>query len=209
MTGFGLQSAPFLTLPVRFLIDTLSMKCPITLSILSMISVLATNSCVIANHLSNGVYAIRSQQGFYLVDNKSIPGELVTFSRESAASSSPVAQWTVVQSKASNPNLFSIQNRQSNLYLSLDHSSDNRRNPYTNDEPIRMQREYQDWYLDTTTTPGYYDIESPVMGHQEKSYAIKSPDKSDVEQGEERGLSLKAVDELPPAHRGWLFEAIQ
>ncbi|KAG0289844.1 hypothetical protein BGZ96_006680 [Linnemannia gamsii] len=190
------------------LISSLKMKCPITLSILSTISVLATHSCVTAIHLFEGVYAIRSQQGFYLVDSKSTLGELANLSRESGASSSPAAQWTVVRSKASNPNLFSIQNRQSNLYLSLDHSSDNIRNPYTNDEPIRMQKEYQDWYLDTTMTPGYYDIESPVMGHQEKSYAIKSPE-GDVEQGNERGLSLKAVDELSPTHRGWLFEAVQ
>ncbi|KAG0282546.1 hypothetical protein BGZ97_008943, partial [Linnemannia gamsii] len=156
------------------------------------------HSCIAAGRLSDGVYTIRSQQGFYLVDNKSTPGELVNLRSGSAASSSPTAQWTVVQNKAaSNPNLFSIQNLQSSLYLSLDHSSDTRRNPYTNDEPIRMQKEYQDWYLDTTTDAGYYNIESPVMGHQEKAYAIKSPDEGDVEQGGESGVSLKAVDELP------------
>jgi hypothetical protein len=89
--------------------------------------------------------------------------------------------------------------------LSLDHSMDTRRNPYTNGEPIRMQKEFQDWYLDTTTTAGYYDIESPVMGHQERSYAIKSPESC----SEEGGLTLQDVGTLPSTHQGWLFEAVK
>lgn len=57
---------------------------------------------------------------------------------------------------------------------------------------------------------GYYDIESPVMGHQEKAYAIKSPDdEGDSDQGENRGLTLKAVGELPSTHQGWLFEVVE
>ncbi|KAF9148580.1 hypothetical protein BG015_009674 [Linnemannia schmuckeri] len=187
-----------------------SMKSSTIVAILSAISALSIHFCVAASRLTDGIYTIRSSQGSYLVDNKATPGDMVEFSRSTAVSSSPAAQWTVAQNKAaSNPNLFSIQNRQSNLYLSLDHSMDTRRNPYTNDEPVKMQKERHDWYLDTTAVAGYYDIESPVMGHQEKAYAIKTPDEGDAAQREDRGLTLKAVGELPSTHQGWLFEAVE
>lgn len=186
------------------------MKYPTIFSIFSTISALAVLSSVTASRLTDGIYTIRSSQGSFLVDNKATPGDKVEFSRDTTVTTSPIAQWTVVKNKAaSNPNLFSIQNRQSSLYLSLDHSTDTRRNPYTNDEPVRMQKEYQDWYLDSTAAAGYYNIESPVMGHQEKAYAIKSPDEGDSDQGEDRGLTLKAVGELPSTHQGWLFEAVE
>ncbi|KAF9133732.1 hypothetical protein BGW39_009089 [Mortierella sp. 14UC] len=184
------------------------MKSSALLSILLIISFLAIHSSVALGRLTDGVYTIRSHEGSYLADNKATPGDLVEYVRDptAAASSLPHAQWAVVQNKrASNPNMFSIQNRHSNLFLSLDHSMDARRNPYTNEEPVRLQKEPQDWYLDSVTTAGYYDIESPVMGHQEKAYAIKSP-----EDGEGEGrLTLQDVDALPSTHRGWLFEAVE
>ncbi|KAG0270936.1 hypothetical protein BGZ95_001346 [Linnemannia exigua] len=187
------------------------MKCPTLLSIISTISILTILSSVALSRLTDGVYTIRSHQGSYLADNKTVPGDLVEYIRDIPASVSalPHAQWTVVQNKeASSSNLFSIRNRHSNLFLSLDHSMDTKRNPYRDDEPVRLQKEYQDWYLDSTETAGYYDIESPVMGHQEKAYAIKSPEGAEGER-ERRGLTLKDVVALPSTHRGWLFEAVK
>ncbi|KAF9906636.1 hypothetical protein EC991_000437 [Linnemannia zychae] len=184
------------------------MKSPTLLSIITTISFLSIHSYVALGSLTDGVYAIRSYQGSYLADIKAAPGDLVGYIRDptAATSSLPHTQWIVVKNKvASNPNLFSIQNRHSSLFLSLDHSMDTKRNPYTNEEPVRVQQEPQDWYLDSTTTAGYYDIESPVMGHQEKAYAIKSPEGDEGE----GGLTLQDVGALPSTHRGWLFEAVE
>ncbi|KAG9061960.1 hypothetical protein KI688_006677 [Linnemannia hyalina] len=186
--------------------QSIKMKYPTILSILS----LAILTCVAASRLSNGKYTIRSSQGSYLVDNKATLGGLVEFSRDTTATSSRSAQWTVVQNKtASNPNMFSIQNRKSNLFLSLDHSKDTGRNPYRNGEPVRMQQEYQVWFLDATETVGYYIIESPVMGHQEKAYAIKSPDEDDSDQEKDGRVTLKDVSKLSSTNQGWLFEVVK
>ncbi|KAG0204649.1 hypothetical protein BGX33_008370 [Mortierella sp. NVP41] len=190
------------------------MKYPAILSIFSTISALALIHSSLAARIPDGVYTIKSHQGFILVDNMAIPGEYVTVSKNPSLATSLSAQWSVVQNKAaSNPNLISIQNRRSNLFLTVDHSTDTRRNPYMNDEPVRMQEERQDWYLDSAATEGYFDIESPVMGHGEKAYAIKSPDlreekeKGGAREGEVR-LYLRDVGELPSTHLGWRFEAV-
>ncbi|KAF9931679.1 hypothetical protein FBU30_009740 [Linnemannia zychae] len=122
------------------------------------ISVLVLQPVANASTLTDGVYTIRSQKGFYILSNNTTPGNLVDFGN---------------------------------------HSMDAKYNPYRNDEPLRMQKEPQDWYLDSTSTTGYFEIESPVMGHQEKAYAIKTPDDTPFTPTNSRGFVYGATVTLP------------